>query len=412
MSRHANDAMLGHADATMTMTPCRCHCANATMPCHHTVPRDGVLAGSRGSRRAQQRARVLRALRGGDLGGLRAAACAEGGLCPDLRPQVWPRLLGIDPTRLPPRPAPPALQDHRDRGQVLLDVARSGSRFPPGMSAEQRGVLQAQLGGLILQVLRAHPQLHYYQGFHDVALTLLRALGPRRAAPLLDHLATHHLRDFLAPTLTPTLRILELLPALLQCESPRLHDFMERAGVGTLFALSWLITWYGHVVPDFGHALRLCDFFLASPPLMPLYFAAAVVLQREGEILGAPCAMAPLHHLLCRLPPDLPLERLMLRAQELLQRHPPPGLAPQHPHSIAVPSFVTIQPPASTQHPNTVHQGSFRARGDGETPLPAASPHPLVKAAVWGLSATLGAVALAVTHSALDWGPEFLLRLF
>lgn len=35
-----------------------------------------------------------------------------------------------------------------------------------------------------------------------------------------------------------------------------------------------------------------------------------------------------------------------------------------------------------------------------------------MKVAVWGLSATLGAVALAVTHTALDWGPEFLLRLF
>lgn len=46
--------------------------------------------------------------------------------------------------------------------------------------------------------------------------------------------------------------------------------------MGTIFALSWLITWYGHVLSNFHHILRLYDFFLASHPLMPIYFAAAV----------------------------------------------------------------------------------------------------------------------------------------
>lgn len=44
--------------------------------------------------------------------------------------------------------------------------------------------------------------------------------------------------------------------------------------------------------------------------------------------------------------------------------------------------------------------------------MPAGRHHPLVKAAVWGLSATLGAAALAVTQTALEWAPEFLLQLF
>lgn len=49
-----------------------------------------------------------------------------------------------------------------------------------------------------------------------------------------------------------------------------------RAEVGTIFALSWLITWYGHVLSEFRHVLRLYDFFLASHPLMAIYFAAVV----------------------------------------------------------------------------------------------------------------------------------------
>jgi hypothetical protein len=46
--------------------------------------------------------------------------------------------------------------------------------------------------------------------------------------------------------------------------------------VGTIFALSWLITWFGHVLSDFRHVVRLYDFFLACHPLMPIYFAAVV----------------------------------------------------------------------------------------------------------------------------------------
>uniref|UniRef100_A0A8B9RUI8 TBC1 domain family member 20 n=1 Tax=Accipiter nisus TaxID=211598 RepID=A0A8B9RUI8_9AVES len=347
---------------------------------------------------------VLRALRSDPVGleGLRAAALGEGGLCPELRPQVWPRLLSVDPCNLPPRP------DHRDRGQVLLDVARSTPRFPPGMPAEQRRVLQEQLAGLILHVLRAHPQLHYYQGYHDVALTLLLVLGQRRAAPLLE-------QDFMDPTMDSTKHILNYLMPLLQRESPRLHDFMQRAEVGTVFALSWLITWYGHVLTDFHHTLRLFDFFLASHPLMPVYFAA-VVLHREEEVLGAPCDMPSLHQLLSRIPRDLPYERLVSRAQELFQRHPHACLSRQHHKSIAIQSFGAFQRAASCQRPDAVLRRQRRepagAGGDAAVPLPAAGRNPLVKVAVWGLSATLGAVALAVTHTALDWGPEFLLRLF
>lgn len=41
-----------------------------------------------------------------------------------------------------------------------------------------------------------------------------------------------------------------------------------------------------------------------------------------------------------------------------------------------------------------------------------ASTNQLLKLAVWGLSATLGAAALAVAQTAMDWAPEFLSQLF
>ena len=54
------------------------------------------------------------------------------------------------------------------------------------------------------------------------------------------------------------------------------YVYFYRAEVGTMFCLPWLITWYGHVLNDVKHIIRLYDFFIACHPLMPIYLAAAV----------------------------------------------------------------------------------------------------------------------------------------
>ena len=42
------------------------------------------------------------------------------------------------------------------------------------------------------------------------------------------------------------------------------------------FSLSWILTWYSHVVYDREDLLMLTDLFLASHPLMSIYVAAVV----------------------------------------------------------------------------------------------------------------------------------------
>nr|XP_060637761.1 TBC1 domain family member 20-like [Anolis sagrei ordinatus] len=311
-------------------------------------------------------------------------------------------------------------QNHKDYNQVLLDVRRSVRRFPPGMPEAQRQVLQEQLTDAILHVLRSHPELHYYQGYHDIAVTLLLVAGQRMAMALLERLSLLHLRDFMDPTMDSTKHILNYLMPILQRERPRLHDFMHRAEVGTIFALSWLITWYSHVLANVHHTLRLYDFFLASHPLMAVYFAAAIVLHREEDVLACECDMPSLHQLLSRIPQDLPYETLVLRAQGLFRRHPHTELAKQaalQAHkSISIGSFLEFQQAASCQRPDTIllrQQQQRRTSNPRPESLLSTTEHsPLVKAAVWGISATLGAAALAVTQTALEWGPEFLLQLF
>ncbi len=63
-----------------------------------------------------------------------------------------------------------------------------------GMPDEQREGLQEELIDIILCVLKRNPQLHYYQGYHDIVVTFLLVLEERLATALVEKLSTHHLR--------------------------------------------------------------------------------------------------------------------------------------------------------------------------------------------------------------------------
>ncbi|KAM4706254.1 TBC1 domain family member 20-like [Rhinophrynus dorsalis] len=349
-----------------------------------------------------------------DIDVLRGAAQSEGGLLSqEIRRKVWPKLLNVNVFCLPPKPGPGVRCNHRDYNQVQMDVRRSARRFPSGMRDAERSVLQEQLTDMILYVLQSHPELHYYQGYHDIAVTLLLTVGARLGTAMLCTLSTHHLRDFMDPTMDRTKHILNYLMPLIQCESAELHGFLLRSEVGCIFALSWLITWYGHVLSDYQHVLRLYDFFLASHPLTPVYCAAQMVLMRERDVLHCDCDMPSVHQFLSNIPPDFPYEDLVSNTLRLFQRHPPSKLmsqvARQKHKSISIASFHSLQLSTSRQRPDFV----LRQQTVAEPPtLPAHSRSPLMKLAVWGLSASLGAAALAVTQTALEWGPEVLLGLF
>ena len=59
--------------------------------------------------------------------------------------------------------------------------------------------------------------------------------------------------------------------------SHHLQCNVNRGGVGNvMFALSWFITWYSHVLDNLDIILRLYDLFIVSHFLMPIYVAAEV----------------------------------------------------------------------------------------------------------------------------------------
>jgi hypothetical protein len=85
-----------------------------------------------------------------------------------------------------------------------------------------------------------------------------------------------------------------------------------------------VITWCSHDIDDFSVIPRLFDLFLSSNPLMPVYFAAAIVLSHKQELLEQDCENAAVHTFLSKLPQKpLDTEALIRKACELETQYPP-----------------------------------------------------------------------------------------
>jgi TBC1 domain family member 20 len=97
-----------------------------------------------------------------------------------------------------------------------------------------------------------------------------------------------------------------------------------RANVLPYYCLSWVITWCSHDIDDFSVIPRLFDLFLSSNPLMPVYFAAAIVLSHKEELLQQECENSAIHTFLSKLPQKpLDVEALIVKATQLEVSYPP-----------------------------------------------------------------------------------------
>ena len=59
---------------------------------------------------------------------------------------------------------------------------------------DQVANMQEDMTHLILRLLQENPDIHYYQGLHDIVVTLLIEVGPRTAYAILTVLVHHHIR--------------------------------------------------------------------------------------------------------------------------------------------------------------------------------------------------------------------------
>ena len=167
--------------------------------------------------------------------------------------------------------------------------------------------------------------LSYFQGFHDIAQVFLLVLGPDNAPAAIAHLSLLRIRDFMLPSLSPSLAHLRLLPSILHAADAKLCHHLSQTQ--PFFALAATLTLYAHDIQEYGDIARLFDFLLANGAVAPVYFFAVIVLSRREELFEIPADEPEmLHSILSKLPKPLDLEALISRTIGLLTDFPPENL--------------------------------------------------------------------------------------
>ncbi|CAF9911894.1 hypothetical protein IMSHALPRED_010623 [Imshaugia aleurites] len=256
-------------------------------------------------------------------------ATAPGGLVNDeVRKVAWPLLLGYrgnDSELTGAARSWSDLPSHKDEDQVELDVNRSFIYYPKNESEMQLDRRKRQLSSVIIQVLREHPMLSYFQGFHDIVQVFLLVLGVDQAPNAVAHISLLRIRDFMLPSLSASLAHLQLLPTILYAVDRTLCLHLSQTQ--PFFALAATLTLYAHDIQEYGDIARLFDFLIAQPAVVSIYFFAVIILSRRDELFDIPAEEAEmLHSVLSKLPKPLNLEALIARTMTLFEEHPPESL--------------------------------------------------------------------------------------
>ncbi|XP_078048855.1 TBC1 domain family member 20 [Augochlora pura] len=263
------------------------------------------------------------------LGELRSLGC-EGLVNDDVRRVLWPRLLRLSEENSLPIDGLETIQDcvpNEVYQQILKDVARSGSHISQSATESEIESFQEQLTQLICWVLHRHSRLNYYQGYNDIAATVLIVMGLEKALNVLEAISLEFLERFMEKTMEKVNQELFYIFALLEREHASLLEHLENVELFPHFALAEYTTWYAHKYAENRKLLhRLFDYFLGSPPLMPLYLSTVIVAHRATEIFNTTPDMGHTHQVLCNLPDDLPYEMLLVKAKKLYHEYPPESI--------------------------------------------------------------------------------------
>lgn len=182
-----------------------------------------------------------------------------------------------------------------------------------------------ELSNLIKSVLRNYPILCYFQGYHDIVQVLLLVLGKKQATSAAAQISLFRIRDYMLPSLEPSLKHLQIIPAIIERADPVLRQHLS--GIRPFFALAATLTLYAHDIQEYSNIARLFDFLLAHEPVISIYLFAAIILSRKKELLEIPVNEPEmLHFTLSKLPCPLDLEGLIQSAVQLFKDHPPESL--------------------------------------------------------------------------------------
>eukprot|EP01083_Nonionella_stella_P004613 13400_1 len=241
-----------------------------------------------------------------------------------LRRIVWPYLLGCTDNIIQNDMKHDDLDEYPDREQVRKDIERSlHFDVTDDYSDTKRENARQSVKKIMDSIFSRNPNLHYLQGFHDICSVFFIVCGEHLGLRLTEYLSKQHIRDTLRPNLDAVTGTLSLLFPLLKVADKEVYKFIVKSEVEPFFALSWVTTWFAHNIRHFSGVTRIYDFFLASHPLMPLYFSISVIVMLKSDLLKLECEFSKVHYFFQNFPQKLDIDVAILTATVLFKKFPP-----------------------------------------------------------------------------------------
>jgi len=220
--------------------------------------------------------------------------CIYGGLINNrIRKIAWPLLLDIDESDIEDDHVK-YIYEHKDYNQVARDIERSLWKFTAGQE-KYRNIKRAELSRIINSILSRNPEIHYFQGYHDIASVFIMIFKERIAHAMLRKLSLYHIRDFHSETMNSITTLLLKIVPFFKIIDKEVYQFFLAANTEPFYALSWVLTWFSHVIDHLPTITRLFDFFLATHPLMCFYLSIALIESKREEILSCHCEFSAVH---------------------------------------------------------------------------------------------------------------------
>eukprot|EP01084_Bolivina_argentea_P269293 457641_1 len=251
----------------------------------------------------------------------------------ELRKKAWPLLLGCGNNET----ESDNKNDNQDKetkhnyyDQIKKDAIRSMHHFDvtKNYSLKERQREQEALERILNGIFMNNKNLHYTQGFHDMCSVFYIVCGENLGQKLSENLAKRHMRDLVRENMNVYQFILKLLFPLLSLVDIELYNILSP--LSSIFALSWLLTWFAHNIGTFNDISRLYDFFLSTHPLMPLYFSVSLLIQCKSQLYkinkienGGPLDQGRLHQFFQDFHWNINIDKIINKSDHIFSRYPP-----------------------------------------------------------------------------------------
>ncbi|ELP91284.1 hypothetical protein EIN_152810 [Entamoeba invadens IP1] len=165
--------------------------------------------------------------------------------------------------------------------QLAIDVHRTYGNIFKSLPMEEK---KSRLLLVLDNLFYLHPELKYYQGFHDVVSILILAIpSDEMVLAITEKLALTRFKEMLTSDIVIVME--QGLNALQRVKEidQQLGDILEEVGCDAMFTLPWYLTWFIHSISSVEVGVRLIDFFVCSENEdFGNFIISAIISQRDN----------------------------------------------------------------------------------------------------------------------------------